>query len=104
MLSFFYQSQFMLATQLTVLRGPTREHFNEVLGKHNTRYLVATVGCLVTVYTPYVPRAHIDTAKLNQHKHILTSKFGSKDMLLWKRGYAIIFTDDEKLWIPYRQI
>ena len=31
----------------------------------------------------------IRAAKLNQHKGILkTSKFGSKDMLLWNRGYV----------------
>ena len=45
------------------------------------------------------------TAKLNQHiysKGILTSKFGSKDMLLWKRVSAFVSTEDENLWILSR--
>ena len=41
-------------------------------------------------------------AKLNQHKDILTSKFESKDMLLWKRGSAFVSTEDGNLWIPSR--
>ena len=39
-------------------------------------------------------------AKLNQHvyyKSILTSEFGSKDMVLWKRGSSFVFTEDENL-------
>ena len=42
----------------------------------------------------------LGAAKLNQHKGILTSKFGFKNMLLWKRGSAFVFTEDENLWIP----
>ena len=41
-------------------------------------------------------------AKLNQngyHKGTITSKFGSKDMMLWKRGSSFVFTEDETLWI-----
>ena len=41
------------------------------------------------------------TAKLNQngyHKGIITSVFGSKDMILW-RGSSFVFTEDETLWI-----
>ena len=37
-------------------------------------------------------------AKLNQHtcsKGIMTSKFGSKDLLLWKRGSAFVSTEDK---------
>ena len=46
-------------------------------------------------------------AKLNQHvyykgKGILSSKFGSKDMLLWKRDF--VSTEDENLWISSRLI
>ena len=44
-------------------------------------------------------------AKLNQHvcyKGILTSKFESKDMLLWKRSSTFVSTEDENLWIPPR--
>ena len=40
-------------------------------------------------------------AKLNPngyHKGIMTSEFGSKDMLLW-RGSSFVFTKDETLWI-----
>ena len=45
------------------------------------------------------------TCKLNQHicfKGILTSKFGPKDMLVWKRGSAFVYTEDENLWISSR--
>ena len=31
-------------------------------------------------------------------KGILTAKFGSKDMWLWKRGSDFVSTEDEKLW------
>ena len=44
----------------------------------------------------------VQAAKLNQHIHfkgILTSKSGSKDMLLWKRSSAFVSTEDENLWI-----
>ena len=44
------------------------------------------------------------TAKLSHHKGILTSEFGSKDLLFWKRGSAFVSTEDRKLWIPYRLI
>ena len=46
-------------------------------------------------------------AKLNQHvyyKGIMTSKFGSKDMLLWKRGSSLVSTEDENLWIASRLV
>ena len=46
-------------------------------------------------------------AKLNQHayyKGIMTSGFGSKDMVLWKRGSSLVFTEDETLWTPSRPI
>ena len=41
-------------------------------------------------------------AKLNQngyHKGIMTSEFGSKNMMLWKGGPSFVFTEDETLWI-----
>ena len=47
------------------------------------------------------------SAKLNQHgyyKGIMTSKFGSKDMMPWKRGSSFVFTEDENLWIASRPI
>ena len=40
------------------------------------------------------------TAKLNQnghHKGIMTSEFGSKNIMLWKSS-SFVFTDDETLW------
>ena len=45
-------------------------------------------------------------AKLNQngfHKGIMTSKFGSKNMMLW-RGSSFVFTENETLWIASIQI
>ena len=45
------------------------------------------------------------TAKLNRQiylKVILISNYGSKDMLLWKRGYTFVSTEDENLRIPSR--
>ena len=46
-------------------------------------------------------------AILNQHvyyKGIMISKFGSKNMLLWKRGSSQVSTEDENLWIASRLI
>ena len=43
--------------------------------------------------------------KLNHHiyfKGILTSEFGSKDMLIWKRGSAFLSTEVDNLWISSR--
>lgn len=40
----------------------------------------------------------VGAAKLTNFKGIVTLKFVSKAMLLWKRGPAFIFTEDEKLW------
>ena len=37
------------------------------------------------------------------YKGIMTSKFGSKDMLLWKRG-SLVSTEDENLWIASRLV
>ena len=39
-----------------------------------------------------------------QHKGILTLKFESKDMLLWKRDSSFVSTEDENLWIASRLI
>lgn len=44
----------------------------------------------------------IQTAKFYQltyFKNILTSKFKSKDVLLWGRGFAFIRTGNVSLWI-----
>ena len=49
----------------------------------------------------------LGTAKINQHirfKVFLTSKLGSNDMLLWKRGSSLVSTEDENLWIHSRLI
>ena len=32
-------------------------------------------------------------------ENALTSKFNSKDMLLWRRGFAFVSTGNEGLWI-----
>ena len=45
-------------------------------------------------------------AKLNQnvyYKRILISKFESKDVLLLKRGFSFVSTEDESLWNTSRQ-
>ena len=44
----------------------------------------------------------INAAELIQHRYFentLTSEFGSKDMILWKRVSSFVFTEDETLWI-----
>ncbi|CAO2605683.1 hypothetical protein LEMLEM_LOCUS12556 [Lemmus lemmus] len=41
-------------------------------------------------------------AKLIQHiysKGVLISRFGSREMMLWKGGSSFVFTEDETLWI-----
>ena len=42
-------------------------------------------------------------ARINHHvyyyKCIMTSEFGSKDMILGKRDSSFVFTEDETLWI-----
>ena len=41
----------------------------------------------------------------NQHicfKGIMSSEFGSKNWLLWKRGCSFVSTEDENLWNPSR--
>ena len=47
----------------------------------------------------------LSIAKLNKYiyfKGILISKYGSKDMLLWKRGSYFVSTEDENLWYTSR--
>ena len=44
----------------------------------------------------------INVAGLIQHiyfENALISKFESKDMLLWRRGFAFGFTENDRLWI-----
>ena len=46
-------------------------------------------------------------AELNQYvyyKGILTSEFGFKDMVFWKRGFSFVSTEDKNLWIASRPI
>lgn len=40
-------------------------------------------------------------ARLDQNGHLngMTSGFGSKNMMLWKRVSSFVFTEDETLWI-----
>ena len=72
------------------------------------------IMCIIVISLKFLTMNELSTkrhfivwaAKLNQHvyyKSIMTSKFGSKDMLLWKRGY-FVFTEDENLWIASRPI
>ena len=69
-------------------------------------YIIVLSLRFLTVYELSTERYFIIQAvKLNQYiyfKGILTSKFGSKDILLWKRGSAFVSTEDEKLWTPSR--
>ena len=69
-------------------------------------YYVFSSNCL-TLKELSIERSFIVwAAQLNQHvyyKGIMTSKFGSKDMMLWKRG-SFVFTEDETLWIASRPI
>ena len=47
-------------------------------------------------------RLFINAAELTQDRYFentLASKLKSKDMLLWKRGFAFVSTGNEKLWI-----
>ena len=41
-------------------------------------------------------------AKINQHYYDF--RIWPKDMMLWKRGSSIVFTEDENLWIAFRRI
>ena len=44
----------------------------------------------------------INAAGLIQHiyfENALTSKFKSRDLLLWRRGFAFVSTGNERLWI-----
>ena len=44
----------------------------------------------------------INAAELIQpiyFENALTSKFKSKDMLLWRRGFVFVSTGNERLWI-----
>ena len=48
----------------------------------------------------------INAAELIQDSYFentLTSKLKSKDMLLWRRGFAFVSTENEKLWIYSEQ-
>ena len=44
------------------------------------------------------------TAKHVYYKGIKTSKFRSKDMLLWKRVSSLVSAEDENLWIASRLV
>ena len=46
----------------------------------------------------------INVAGFIQHiyfENALTSKFKSKDMLLWRRGFAFVSTGNKGLWIHF---
>ena len=64
-------------------------------------YIIVFSLNFLTVYEQ-TPERHfiVQTAMLNQHiyfKGFLTSKFESKDMLIWKRGSAFVSTEDKDL-------
>ena len=47
------------------------------------------------------------TSELNQpvyFKDVLTSQWKSGDVLRWGRGFALVSTGEEKLWIPSKLI
>ena len=58
-----------------------------------------TVEKGVTAVKRYV---FINVAELIQDRYFentLTSKLKSKSMFLWRRGFAFVFTGNERLWI-----
>ena len=65
-------------------------------------YIVFSLNFLTVKELNTEKHSIVWSAKLNQHissKDIMTSKFGSEDMVLWKRGSSFVFTEDETLWI-----
>ena len=53
-----------------------------------------------------IAKRHLITnaAGLIEHiyfENVLTSKFKSKDILLWRRGFVLISTGNERLWIYF---
>ena len=64
--------------------------------------IVFSLNFLTAIELTVARHLIVGAAKLNQHKKILTSKFGSNDMLPWKRGSSFVSTNDKKLWTPSR--
>ena len=58
------------------------------------------------MYTIVFSLNFLTVNKLSTERHFIvnpnmSSKFGSKGMLLWKRGSTLVSTEDTKLLIPY---
>lgn len=65
-------------------------------------YIVLSLNIVTADQWAVTAKKHwiMETARLNQpiyFYNILTSKWNSKRVLLWERGYAFIFTGNEKL-------
>ena len=66
--------------------------------------IVMSLNCLMTEKGTTANKRHfiVNTAGLIQDRcfeNALTSKLKSKDMLLWRRGFAFVSTGNERLWI-----
>ena len=63
-------------------------------------YIVFSLNVLTVEELSTERQFSVWAAKLNQHvycKGIFTSEFGTKDMVLWKRGFSFVSTEDENL-------
>ena len=71
-------------------------------------YIVFSLKFLIVKELSTEKHFIIWAAKQNQnrfHKGIMTSEFGSKDIILWKGGPSFVFTEDETLyWIVSRPV
>ena len=66
-------------------------------------YIMLSLNCLNAEEGATAAKRYlfINAAELIQDRYfenILTSKFGSKDMILWKEGSSFVFTAVETLW------
>ena len=68
--------------------------------------IVLSLNCLTAEKGATAAKRHliINAAGLIQNinfENALTSKFKTKDMLLWRRGFTLVSTGNERLWIHY---
>ena len=66
--------------------------------------IMLSLNCLISEEGATTAKRHliINAAGLIQHRYfenVLTSKFTSKGMFLWRRSFAFVSTGNEKLWI-----
>ena len=66
--------------------------------------IMLSLNCLIAEEGATVAKRHllINAAELIQDRHFensLTSKLKSKGMLLWRRDFAFVSTENERLWI-----